>query len=352
MNRTVVLAAAAFLLHGLAGLAQTPPPQPATGPGGLNYPFAAVSTRGPYWASNRTNNDSYKYYIYEPATPTPAQAPVILFLHGFAALAPNSYQAWINHLVRKGYTVVWAQYQASDLTFPTQYLPNAISAWSDALYRLQNFWWENHVAPVVSLAGQVETIIVGHSVGAWTAANIAATAKTSNPSVPIPYGLVLIEPGTKSLVPGKDFSNINPTTLLTMVVGDEDTVVCHKNALQIWNAVTQIPVAYKNLLLVQTDTHGTPQQIGNHYFPGTTGFMDTAAIDDRDYNITWKLSVAMAECAFNNATDPNACVIALGAGAAAQTTMGLWSDSQAVKPLVYYSDPNTLPAVPGCPANQ
>lgn len=283
----------ALLLTGVA-LAQSPPFQPATGPGGRNYPYGAVTTNGPYWANNRTNQNQYEYYIFEPASPTPAQAPVILFLHGVFAITPVSYQGWINHMVLKGYTVVWVQYQASVLTAPDQYLPNSIAAWSDALYRLQNFWWENHVKPTV-VNGQPQTMIVGHSVGAFTAANIAATVSTTTPTIPTPYALVMIEPGSKNLVAAKDYSKINPRTLTLIVVGDEDVTVCKAQAVRISNAITQIPPQLKNLLWAQSDTHGTPQQLATHFFPNTTGYQDTAAIDNRDYNITWKLSTAMAE---------------------------------------------------------
>ena len=342
------LAMACLLAIGSPAFAQTAPSQPTTGPGGSQYTHATVTTNGPYWANNQTTQNQFEYFIYEPGSPTPAQAPVILFLHGYSAFTPQSYLYWIDHMVLKGYTVVWVQYQASALTAPSKYLPNARAAWSDALNRLQNFWWENHVKPQMSTNGQMETLIVGHSVGAFTGAGLAATI-SGTPTVPVPFGLVLIEPGSKGLVPAQDYSKIYAGTPMVMVIGDQDTVVCDTTASRIWNVSSQIPSSLKNLLWIQSDTHGTPQQLGNHFFPGTSGFDDTAAVDDRDYNITWKLSVAMADCVFGNTTnDPNACSIALGAGNPLQTTMGNWSDNTPVKPLVYYTNPSGLPPIQGC----
>jgi hypothetical protein len=340
------------LILALCAFAQvTPPPQPATGPGGSNYPFAAVTSNGPYWANNRTFSDQFKYYIYEPASPTPAQAPVILFLHGFIATTPSHYQAWINHMVMKGYVVVWVQYQVGLATNPKAYTYNALAAWTDAIYRLQHFWWEKHVRPLLDGTAQVETILVGHSVGAWLGANIASMSPTAVPSLPTPYAVVAIEPGTKGLVPAANFANINPNTKLIEVVGDQDTIACKADAITLWSGTPQIPAVNKNLLLVHSDSHGTPNQLGNHFFPNTDGYSDTAAIDDRDFNITWKLSVAAADCALghNLAQDPQACDFALGSGSANQVSMGNWSDATPVNPLVFYSDPTTLPAITGCP---
>lgn len=339
------------LAQGVAALGQTPTPpsQPTSGPGGSNYPFAAVTTNGPYWANGRIFQDQYKYYIFEPASPTPLQAPVILFIHGFIAITPSGYQGWIDHMVRKGYVVVWVQYQTSALTPTKSYTTNARTAWADALYRLQNFWWESHVRPIMGANGQPETMIVAHSVGGWIGANIAATISTSIPAVPTPMALVAIEPGTKNLVPGEDFSKINPSTALVEVVGDADTVACKNDAIKIFNQTPQIPATLKNLLWVQTDTRGTPAQVANHFFPNTDGFNDNTTIDNRDFNITWKLSVATAECVFGNGQDAGACVYGLGAGNLLQVWLGRWSDGVPVKPMVYFANPNTLPAIPGCP---
>ncbi len=43
------------------------------------------------------------YFIFEPEKPKPeGQAPVVVFLHGWFAVNPGFYGAWIDHLVRDG----------------------------------------------------------------------------------------------------------------------------------------------------------------------------------------------------------------------------------------------------------
>jgi pimeloyl-ACP methyl ester carboxylesterase len=335
-----------------AQVVPTPPTQPTFGPGGSDYLYDVV-VNGPYWANNRTVDDSMKYYIYEPCVPatcatptvnpTPASAPVILFLHGFAAFNTSNYDAWLRHMARKGYIVVWAQYQKSLLTSLSSLTPNARSAYSDALNRLENFWWEHHVKPQKDANGKILSTFVGHSLGAWIAAVIASEATSMQPQVPVPLALTLIEPGTKGLIPGTDFSKMDQSTKYTVLIGDFDRVACKAQALEIWDGTPQ--VTNKDFLVARTDLHGKPYQLASHFFPNTDGYNDTAPIDGRDFFITWKLSVAAASCV----TTGSFCDYAFGGVKGSnQLDRGFWSDGVPVIPLTHPADPTTLPQIPGC----
>ena len=95
--------------------------------------------------------------------------------------------------------------------------------------------------------------------------------------------------------------------------------------------------------MARTDTHGTPAQLATHFFPNTDGYQDTQAVDARDFFITWKLSVAAADCV----TKGTSCQYAFGGGAE-QLYRGHWSDNALIAPLVRVADPATIPAIPGC----
>ena len=45
------------------------------------------------------------------AVPTPEVAPVVVFNHGWFAVNPGVYGAWIEHMVRKGRIVIAPRYQ-------------------------------------------------------------------------------------------------------------------------------------------------------------------------------------------------------------------------------------------------
>jgi hypothetical protein len=317
--------------------------QPTTGPGGSTYANASVTVNGPYWANNRYTNNNVEYYIYEPGTPTPATAPVILFLHGYAAFATADYQGWIYQMVQKGFVVVWVAYQSSLTSTFADYPSNAEAAWTDALYRLQNYTWEPHVRPYM-VNGVPQTMIAGHSFGGWITGWLAGEASTAVPSFPVPLGLVMIEPASLGLLPAINFAGISPATKMVIVSSDQDTVACSADGVSIFESTTQVPAAQKNYLFFNSDLTGTPNQVGDHYYPNTYGYKDTAAIDNRDFYVTYKLSVAAAECVFGG----NNCSTFLGNGSAEQLTMGTWTNGTAINTMSYYADPTTLPAIPGC----
>ena len=312
----------------------SPPPEPEIGPGGYDYPHASVKKCGSYWAKGHFLNNNYKYYIFVPAEPTPEMAPVVLFIHGWLAYKPKAYLGWMEHIVKKGYMVVWVQYDAFLRPFKT-FADHAMKTWKDSLNRLDtNFY----VRPEKDEMGQIKTAIIGHSMGGYLSAILGARAADSLNGMPEPYTIVAVEPGGLGWLPNEDLGKIDPETKMVIVVGDEDEVVAKSTAVAIWANTLQIPDKNRDFLLVQSDYHGSPEQIANHYFPNTTGLIDTAAVDARDFYVTFKLSVGALNCVFRD-TD---CEYALGNGSFEQVDMGQWSDGQPVNAMVWVEDPNEL----------
>jgi len=315
----------------------TPPTQPPSGPGGYPYPHKEVTTNGPYYPTWHPNDEHYQYYIFEPANPRPDMAPVVLFIHGYQALLPTAYTEWIGHIVRKGYTVVWVKYDTG-ITVPWAFSMYVEAAWKDALHRLDTYWWEDHVLPEKDSRWYIKTAVVGHSAGGYLGPILAAHAADPGSEIPAPYAVVSIEPGGLGVIPKADFSLIEPATKMVILVSDEDDIVCKSTGQAIWKATSQLPDENKDFLFYRSDRHGRPEQIANHFFPNTSGYGDTAAVDARDYYITFKLSAALLDCAFKGAE----CEYALGNGAAEQVFMGGWSDGRPIRPLEWIPDPSGL----------
>jgi pimeloyl-ACP methyl ester carboxylesterase len=185
------------------------------------------------------------------------------------------------------------------------------------------------------LSGELNTAIVGHSIGAYLSAIVAALAADPAAAIPSPRAVVGVEPGGMDLLPFEDFGMISPATKMVLIVGDEDKVACKSTAVAIWENTPQIADVNRDLLLVRSDRHGAPAQVANHTFPNTTGTNDTAAVDARDFFVTFKLSVAALNCAFG-AKD---CSYAVGNGTTEQTDMGIWSDGVPLVPLLSVDDP-------------
>ena len=326
----------------------TAPPQSPIGPGGsdLVYDF---TQNGPYNAKGGTGMDSYTYIIFEPKAftvgpdhpnpqPTPATAPVVLFLHGYDGNTLSPYFYWLQHMAQMGSTVVWVLFDTGPVAQWDQVI---IQDFQAALASLA-VPLPGLIPPTMTPAGHPMTFFVGHSSGAYMALKVAAEAPTS--AIPIPLGVVAIEPG-EGQIPSFNADTIDSHTVVFMAVGDQDNQSRLCIAPTIWQQMSEVPAAQKPFVTVRTDSYGVPAQLGNHWFPLTDTAKDDLkppiTVDNRDWNITYKFSVAMVRCIHDGAY----CDYLYGNGpvnnygATTQTDMGLWSDGTPVIPMLNISDP-------------
>src|SRR5258706_9606708 len=161
LARSLWMGMAAGLLILSARAAILPPVQPTSGPGGATCQHASLTKKS--FGTRDT-----QFWLFEPAAPVPETAPVVIFLHGWGVMQPHLYEAWIDHIVRRGNIVIFPRYQAGWLTSTRTFTPNAITAVKAALRELET---GPHVRP-----DRQRVAIVGHSMGGSIAANLAALA--------------------------------------------------------------------------------------------------------------------------------------------------------------------------------
>ena len=160
-----------------SGLAATSPSRAADPP--PSYPHKSVKF-------TELGTGPRSYWLFEPAEPKPDQAPVVVFNHGWFAVNPAVYGAWIEHMARKGRIVIAPRYQRDWSTPPANFLPNGLTAVRDALDVLATS--TAHVRPDRS-----KFALVGHSAGGNLAAQMAAIAAEAD--LPEPKAVVAVFPG-------------------------------------------------------------------------------------------------------------------------------------------------------------
>jgi pimeloyl-ACP methyl ester carboxylesterase len=322
----------------------SPPSQPEVGPGGKQASHSAV-------VKKRYRQGAKEYWIYEPDSPKPVSAPLVVFLHGWGGTNPLYYGAWIDHLVKRGKIVVFPRYQSSILTPRSQFIPNTLDAVKDAVERLKKE--PGHVRPDLN-----KVAVVGHSLGGLLAASVAALAAESGlPQVRV---VMAVQPGITeppANVPVADFNKIPADTLLLSVVGDRDSFVGDTDAKRIYYESTRVTADNKDFVTLSTDQHGTPELIANHRAPtapdsdydngegdetapresttrqsptdGSRGPTNrTPVVNALDYFGLWKLFDGLCDAAFYQKNRE----YALG-NTPQQRFMGRWSDGVPVKEL-------------------
>jgi len=127
------------------------PKKPVVGTSGFKYKHTAVTMF-------HYNKGKDEYWIFEPNSPKPDKAPVIVFNHGWSAMSPNIYGAWIDHVVKRRNIVIFPRYQGGLAAPSKNFTRNAIQAVKNAIFTLQTK--AGYVRPDLS-----RLAVVGHSAG-------------------------------------------------------------------------------------------------------------------------------------------------------------------------------------------
>ena len=284
------------------------------------------------------------YWLFEPAEPSPEQAPVVVFNHGWFAVNPAVYGAWIEHLVRRGRIVIAPRYQRDLLTPPVNFLPNGLIAVRDALDVLSTS--QAHVRP-----DRTKFALMGHSAGGNLAAQMAAVAAEAD--LPDPKAVICIFPGEVLQSKRPDLADIPAKTLLVVAAGQKDLVVGDQRAREIFAATTAIPSERKKFVLYRSDLRGYPHFRADHLAP--TGLQ--ARFDSGDGLFH---SAQMAQCevnAFDTSGFWRMADLTLDAAFAGRTLdeatnrgdafrhLGYWSDGRPVLPAIVSDDLALIPRV-------
>ncbi len=305
----------------------TGPLQPAEGPGGAQYTHEEVRFSD---FSSRTDG----YWLFEPDAPRPERSPVVVFHHGYGAINPMIYGAWIRHLVRQGNIVIYPRYQ-KNLFVPgsKKFVANASEGIRAALSLLSEE--EGRVRPDTAAF-----FVAGHSYGGAISANIAVRYRELG--LPKPKGVLLCAPGTGPLKGSllESYDGMDADLRLGIIVSLHDHVVGEELGRKVYQTATGTPNRF--LVRQHPDEHGQPAIGAGHNecyaideaFDGGVHNLSlrraqsVAQENAVDYFAYWKFLDAIMACAMRG----EHCTLSEGCGPDA-SYMGNWSDGHPVQPL-------------------
>ncbi|AWN38537.1 chlorophyllase/cutinase-like alpha/beta fold protein [Methylobacterium radiodurans] len=371
--RRVLLAGLLAFSAGLASAqAATPPGQPKDGPGGVGDTQTGIAKR----ALGRGTNVTFAFHAADAA---PAQGrPVAVFLHGWGAVNPQSYGAWIDHLARNGWLVLFPRFQEVNRTRPADATANA--------GRLVKAALDEIAADPQAKPDRARVALIGHLAGVPIALNLAAEAATLGlPAPKLVFGTMPggIASGPKARgIALADLSAVPAETLILTVIGDRDARAADIAARRLLREADAVPVERKLFLRALSDDHGfpaltatlaAPAAVDSAYDAGAikvqpeakdvkpppfkwspdmalTGEQQTlvaqinnARADTLDYLAFWKTFDLAAAAAFSNGS---AAALKLNPRFA---DMERWSDGWPVKRLAVET-PKAAPAAQNAPA--
>lgn len=300
------------------------PPQEPEGPGGAAYVCDSV-----IFSDFAAEPDGY--WLFEPASPRPDSAQVIVFNHGYGAYNPMIYGAWIRHLVRRGNIVIFPRYQKNLFTPNPRHFPeNVAKAIRQALVELDT---GEHVRPVAD-----PLVMVGHSYGGTVAAYLGIHFAEFD--IPQPKAIMMVSPGTGFFKGARleDYANMPVDTRLIIVVSDDDQVVGDQLGKLVFETAVNTP--NRNLIRQYPDDHGEPEITAGHnqayalytaFDNGMHNFsyqraLRIASTDAVDHHGYWKLLDALIDCTSRG----DNCNFALG-NTPEQRSLGNWSDGTPVR---------------------
>ena len=301
------------------------PEQHVDGPGGASYSHDSIAIFDYADAPDG-------FWLYQPESPKPATAPVVVFLHGYGAYNPMIYGKWIQHLVRKGNVVVFPRYQKNLFSpSPDAFIPNAVIAIKDAIMVLDSV---HSIKPILS-----NFAIAGHSYGGVIAAGMAAEYERY--SIPQPKALLLCSPGSGPFKGGvlDNYEGIPSDTKMLVMVSENDHIVGDKLGRVIYN--TAVKTKQRNLIRQFADKHSEkyPIRAGHNEcysidYTFDNGIRNATAkrathsseFNTLDLNGYWKLFDALMECSGRG----EYCEFALG-DTPEQRSLGYWSDSLEIR---------------------
>jgi hypothetical protein len=254
-------------------------------------------------------------------------SPVIFFCHGYTSSNPDQYLPLIEHIVSRGYVLIFSPYQTVAMD------PREVKK-----YATLETGFESAVAAFKPL---IDTTRIGylHSFGAGAIPAVALQGLVEKNWGNNAVFLYLMAPWYSYEIDEMKLKLFPSHAKLVVEVFNDDKVNDHRMAISLFNTIN-IPRGEKNYILLYSDSSGGCRLMTNHYTPKSP--LDPRAEEDAlDYYGIYRTFDALAAYTFNN--DTLGKTLSLGHGKEIRF-MGVWPNGKPVTELTATDAPFTTRA--------
>ena len=275
----------------------------------VEQPIVGYGSNGLYTKSSASFRNPVKIrrqvHVYWPTGATPA--PTIFFSHAYGANNPDAYLHLIDHLVSRGYAVVFPEY------------PTILSSASERY----NILWTGFEEAVVRYPNRLATNkvgYIGHSYGGGATPRMALNGTNQGWGSEGKF-MVTFAPWYSFDLTDDDLANFPSDMKFLSLIYIDDDVNDQRMAMDIFNHIN-IPETERDFVILFSDTNCGYTIAADHIVP-STGPAGGGVKDGYDYYGTWRYIDALAGYAWNGSLIGKN--VALGNGSDAQRYLGKWS---------------------------
>jgi uncharacterized protein (TIGR03437 family) len=284
------------------------PFQPIQSGYGATGPFAVTEDKFPSPLFSSEN-----VHVFRPARAA-TRTPVIFFAPGYGNYDPDGYEPLINHIVSRGYALVYAPFQviSGDITLHRRRYDTIFAGFEEAVKRYGSSF-------DLSRAGYA-----GHSYGG------AAILSMSLRGLERGWGrdglfIFALAPWYFYEVSVAQFVNFPAHAKVVVQTYERDGICDHRIAKELFERIN-LPASEKEIVMLMHEERLGYSLDAGHGTPSGNG------ADAHDFYGIYRLFDALADYAFTG--NQAGKLIALGNGSAEQRFMGSWPDGKPVRELV------------------
>jgi hypothetical protein len=264
-----------------------------------------------------------KVYVFHPANIS-SPAPVIFFSHAYGATSPKYYAKLIDHIVSRGYVVVYSPYKTLRSSNSQRYA----------------LLWSGFAAASAKYGKFMDLTkvgFVGHSFGGGATPAMAYKGLVEKRWGSRAAFIYIMAPWYSFEIRQQQMKRFPKQTNLLVQVYQDDNINDHRMAIDLFKTIS---VPQKAYMMLQSASSQNCQLPADHFVPLTSG--NNGRVNGLDYFGVYRVFDALADYSFNGNQNAKQVVFGNSSDNTVQQATVNSTDGKIVMRLTYSKNPQPI----------